>query len=78
MKRIILFLFAACSLASSLHAQTQISDLPSLSGLASGDLFGVVDVSDTSVAVSGRTKKVTMSVLSGYIGTLAMELTPST
>lgn len=78
MKRLILFLIAATLLPCSVRAQTAISDLTNLSSLASGDLLPVVDVSDTSVAVSGKTKKVTMSVLTGYIGTLAMELTDKT
>jgi hypothetical protein len=54
-------------------ADTKISDLTAITGsaLASGDLFAVVDVSDTSMAASGTNKKITKAELDSVYATSA-------
>lgn len=44
-------------------ADTKITDLAALTGVASGDLLGLVDISDTSMAATGTDKKVAISEL---------------
>lgn len=54
-------------------ADTKISELTSITGanLASGDLFVVVDVSDTTMAASGTDKKITKAELDTVYATSA-------
>jgi hypothetical protein len=47
---------------------TKITDLPELTDLAAGDWLPVVDVSDLSVAATGRNKKVSRTTLVAAIG----------
>lgn len=49
---------------------SKITALTALSALAEADALPVVDVSDTSSAVSGTTKKVTVSDLKAYMGVI--------
>lgn len=53
-------------------ADTKITDLSSLSGasIATGDVFVLVDVSDTSMAASGTNKKTTASDVTTAVKTL--------
>lgn len=46
-------------------ANKKISDLAALTTPASGDLVGIVDISDTTMGASGTTKKITYSNLMG-------------
>jgi len=46
---------------------TRISDLTVLTAPAAGDLIPIVDISDTTMAASGTTKRVTQAVLSSSI-----------
>lgn len=55
-------------------ADTKISALGSLTGVASGDLLPIVDVSDTTQAASGSTKKVTPDELALRIYAAAQSL----
>ena len=52
-------------------ANTKISSLTALTTAASGDLLATVDISDTSMASSGTTKKITLSNLATSIGSLS-------
>lgn len=51
-------------------ADTKISGLTAFSTFASGDLIPIVDVSDTTMAATGTDKKLTVTVLTGYLDTL--------
>ena len=48
--------------------QTPISGLGSEASAASGDLFAIVDIDDTSQAVTGSTKNITLANLIGSLG----------
>lgn len=68
---------ALCCLALTIPAPgavTKISDYTSATSLASGDFFPMVDISDNTMAVTGTTKKVTFSVLSDYLASVAETL----
>lgn len=60
MKKILFFL-SILFIASVCYAATKITDLNENSTLATNDVFPHVDVSDTSQASSGSTKKVTLT-----------------
>jgi hypothetical protein len=50
-------------------ANSKITDLTTLTSVASGDLIPIVDISDTTQASSGTTKKITQSNFVGSIFT---------
>ena len=54
---------------------TRISDLTVLTSPAAGDLIPIVDISDTTMAASGTTKRVTQSVLLASVQPLDATLT---
>jgi hypothetical protein len=51
-------------------ADQKVSDLASITGAntAAGDLFMLVDVSDTTMAASGTNKKITRTELASAVG----------
>jgi hypothetical protein len=51
-------------------ADQKVSDLASITGAntAAGDLFMLVDVSDTTMAASGTNKKITRDELASAVG----------
>jgi hypothetical protein len=58
-----IFLLLILGAISSFAADTKITDLDELSSLASGDLIPIVDVSDSTMAASGTTKKVQVGTI---------------
>jgi hypothetical protein len=63
-KLLLLFAFLALPVWA---ADTPISGLSSTSGLADGDLFPHVDISDTAQSSNGTTKKATASQIKSYV-----------
>jgi hypothetical protein len=49
-------------------ADTKLSDLAALTSPATGDLFELLDVSDTSMSADGTNKQVTLSTLRSFLG----------
>lgn len=78
MRPYIITILASLLLELVLHAQTPISGYSAQSSPAAADLLVTVDVSDTTMAATGTTKNMTLTVLDTYFASTTQTLTGKT